>query len=81
MPVSRQAAGDPLDDGREHVRIELARGDVVEEEQGPRSLHEDVVDAVVHEIRRRRCRARPVSKAILSFVPTPSVDATSTGSR
>ena len=39
-----------LDELREHVRVELAGGEVVEEEQRPCSDARDVVDAVVDDV-------------------------------
>ena len=70
----------PVDDALDQARLDFARGDVVEEEERPRALHEDVVHAVVDEIARRTVSWRPISIATLSFVPTPSVEATRTGS-
>ena len=40
---------DPPHDLVDHVLVHLARRQVVEEEERAGSLHEDVVDAVVHE--------------------------------
>ena len=51
------AARDPVDHRSEHGRLDPPGGDVVEEEQRPRALHEDVVDAVVHEIGAARAVA------------------------
>ncbi len=42
--------GHPGDDLGDEVGVELAGGDVVEEEQRPRRLHEHVVDAVVDDV-------------------------------
>ena len=58
----------------------LAGRQVVEEEQRRRALNQDVVDAVVHEVRADRV-VPPVMNATLSLVPTPSALETSTGSR
>ena len=49
--VFRAGAGEALDDVREHVRLQLAGAEVIEEEQRFRAEHGDVVDAMVHEIR------------------------------
>ena len=49
-PVLAAAARDSLDDLLEHVGLDLPRRDVVEEEERPRALDEDVVDAVVDEV-------------------------------
>ena len=48
--VLAAASRDPRDDRLEHVGLERAGRDVVEEEQRARALHEDVVDAVVDEV-------------------------------
>ena len=41
---------DALDDALDQARLDFSRGDVVQEEERPRALHQDVVHAVVHEI-------------------------------
>ena len=48
--VLAAAAREAVDDLLGDVGLEAAGGEVVEEEQRPRALHEDVVDAVVDEI-------------------------------
>ena len=48
--VLAAAVGEPLDDLHGDVGVEPAGGQVVEEEQRLRALHEDVVDAVVDEV-------------------------------
>ena len=69
-------AGDDLGD---EVGVERAGGDVVEEEQRPGRLHEHVVDAVVDDVHADAAH-RPRRAASSTLVPTPSVEATSTGS-
>ena len=44
-------AGEALDDVRENVRLQLARAEIIEEEQRFRAEHRDVVHAMVHEVR------------------------------
>ena len=48
--VLAAGVGAAADQVADHARVEHADGDVVEEEQRPRALHEDVVDAVLHEV-------------------------------
>ncbi len=74
--AGRGDAGDDLlgDIGREPARCE-----VVEEEQRPRALNQDVVDAVIDEI-APIVSCTPAMNATFSLVPTPSALATSTGS-
>jgi hypothetical protein len=52
--VLAAALGDAGDHRGQHRGVEAPGGHVVEEEQGPRPLHEDVVDAVVHEVAPHR---------------------------
>ena len=61
-------------------RVEPAAGDVIQEEQRARPLHQDVVDAVVDDVVAElvSCRRRG-GGASFTLVPTPSVEATSTG--
>ena len=61
--------------------VELAAGEVVEEEQRLGALHEHVVHAHRDQVDADACRGGPSWKASLSLVPTPSVPETSTGSR
>jgi len=49
--VLRAGAGETLDDLRENMRLQLARAQVIQEEQRLRAQHRDVVDAMVHQIR------------------------------
>ena len=49
-PVVLAAAGQPLDDLLRHVRRQASGRQVVEKEQRHRALHQDVVDAVIHEV-------------------------------
>ena len=63
------------------VDVEPAAREVVEEEQRLRALHEDVVDAHRDEIDADRVVAARARTRASSLVPTPSVPATSTGSR
>ena len=55
-PAGRsRSRGRPLRDARrrrsaDHVGLELAGGEIVEEEQRPRALDQDVVDAVVDQV-------------------------------
>src|SRR5205807_1098005 len=44
------AVRDAFDDARDYFRRELSGRNVVEKEERPRALDEDVVDAVIHEI-------------------------------
>ncbi len=56
LAAQQRAAGRLAGRGRaahhcgHHLRIQLAAGDVVQEEQWPRALHQDVVDAVVDDV-------------------------------
>ena len=70
-----QAGDDLLGD----LRLQLADGEVVHEEQRRGALHGDVVDAVVHQVGADGV-VQLISKASLSLVPTPSTLETSTGS-
>ena len=74
--AGRRNAGN---DGRTHLRIELATGEIVEEEQRLRALHHKVVHRHRDQIDADGVVAR-ISIAILTLVPTPSVAATSIGS-
>ena len=49
--VFRTGAGKTLDDFGEHVRLQLAGAEVIEEKQRLRAEHGDVVHAMVHEVR------------------------------
>ena len=62
------------------VRIEVADRDVVEEEQGFRSLAHEVIHAHRDEVGADGVD-RPAACATSAFVPTPSVEDTSTGCR
>jgi hypothetical protein len=39
-----------LDDLLRHIRREATSGEIIQEEQRRRALHEDVVDAVIHQV-------------------------------
>ena len=71
--------GHAADDVGDEVGVERAGGDVVEEEQRPGALHEHVADAVVDDV-HADAADRPSRAASSTFVPTPSVEATRTGS-
>jgi len=47
----------PLDDRRDHIRVQHRRGDIVEEEKRVRPLHQDIVDAMVHDVIAQRAIA------------------------
>ena len=81
QPACSQPAAMPLTTSAATGDVELAAGEVVEEEQRLGALHEDVVDAHRHQVDADRVVAASASKASLSLVPTPSVPETSTGSR
>ena len=49
-PVLAAAPSEPFDDLLGDIGLQSARRQVVEEEQRPRALHEDVVHAVIDEI-------------------------------
>ena len=75
------AAGrDALDDLLQQRRIVVRHGHVVEEEQRLGPAAQGVVDAHRHQVDAHRVVHGPTSVATLSFVPTPSVQETSTGS-
>ena len=73
------AVGHALDQLLDVVGVELADRDVVEEEQRLGALAHDVVDAHRHEVDADRVEAPGGSGRSRAFVPTPSVDDTSTG--
>ena len=52
--VSAARAREPLDNLHGDVRVQPAGGQIVEEEERVGALHEDVVDAVVHEVHADR---------------------------
>ena len=54
MPASLQPLATPFNDGNDDVRIQLACCEVIHEEQRLRALHQDVVDAMIDEIRADR---------------------------
>ena len=72
--------GNALNNATGQIRVVLAHGDVVEEEQrlGP-GERQSLTDIATRSMPTVSCLF--VAKASLSFVPTPSVEATSTGSR
>ena len=72
------ALGHAFDELLDVVGVEPADGDVVEEEQRLGALAHEVVDAHGDEVDADRVN-RPVAWATSALVPTPSVDATSTG--
>ncbi len=80
QPASRTAFRDAADDGRALIGVELAGGEIVEEEQRLCALYNEVVDAHGDEVDADRIVAHPASMAIFSLVPTPSLAATRTGS-
>lgn len=49
--VFRTGAGETLDDVGEHMRLQLAGAEIIEEEQRFRAEHGDVVHAMIHEVR------------------------------
>src|SRR4051812_20615893 len=44
----------PFHDGDDYIRIELSGCDVIHEEERPGSLHQNVVDAVIHQVAANR---------------------------
>ena len=60
--VLATARGDAGDDAFDDLRLERAHRDVVEKEQRQRALHENVVDAVVHEVVADRVVAAGVDR-------------------
>ena len=79
QPAWRQPSAMPSTTTGADFGVELAGGEVVEEEQRLGALHHQVVDAHGDQVDADRV-VKPVSMAILSLVPTPSLAATSTGS-
>ena len=74
------AVGDALDDVGDALGVEPPDRDVVEEQHG---IGAAVSTSLTHIATRSmpESRSRPASRCSISFVPTPSVPATSTGSR
>ena len=77
-PASHAPARDTGDDLVDHLGDELADRDVVEEEERLGALHRDVVDRHRDEVDADGVVAA-VRRAMSDFVPTPSVDETSSG--
>jgi hypothetical protein len=79
QPEARAALGDAFDDPRGGIDLQLAGGEIVEKEERLGPLADQVVDAHGDQVDADPVQM-PVSMAIFSLVPTPSVAATSTGS-
>ena len=81
QPAMRAALGDAADDLGDPLRDDLAAGDVVDHEQRLGAADHEVVDDHRRPGRGRSCRACPCAWAIVSLVPTPSVEVASSGLR
>ncbi len=79
QPACRHPSATPDTSCLHLIGVELPGDDVVEEEQrlGPHA--DEVVDAHGDEVDADGVEAAGVAAATVAFVPTPSVDATSTG--
>jgi len=79
-PGVEAAGGDPGHELRDLVRVEDADRNVVEKNSGSAPLH---ATSSAHIATRSRpiVSYRPSAPAIAVFVPTPSVEETSTGDR
>jgi hypothetical protein len=73
------ALGDAGDDALGDLEVQLAGGEIVEEQQGLGALGQQVVDAHGHQVDPDR-GVHLASMAMRSLVPTPSVVETSSGS-
>ena len=80
-PLVRNPAAMPLMTPVAVSHVQPAAGEIVQEEQRFRALHQDVVDAHCHQVDADTCRACRTRNASFSLVPTPSVPDTSTGFR
>ena len=79
MPFSRQPAREALHERERDGLVQASGRDVVEEEERPRALREEIVDEWFTRS-RPSVSCRPAARATRTLVPTPSADATRTGS-
>jgi hypothetical protein len=79
QPACLQPSAMPATTALGDIRVELAGGEIVEEEQRLGALHDQIVDAHRDQI-DPDASWRSWSIASLTLVPTPSLAATSSGS-